>query len=409
VNAEIIGVGTELLLGQIANTNAQRISQRLAEIGIDVYRHSVVGDNLARMKESIGEALARADVVIITGGLGPTPDDITREAVAQVLRSPLVRHENLVAELRSFFADRGRDMPDTNLRQADLPEGAEVIAPEGTAPGFFAEKDGHLLIALPGVPWEMEQMMSKTVIPLLRARSGEAATVSREILVAGLGESHTHTQIADLVDAQTNPTIAYLAGHGLVRVRVTAKGPDAGSALALIAPVEAEIRGRLGEAAVPGHGSLAQIVGDLLKARSATVATAESLTGGLIGAELTKAEGASDFFVGAAVVYSSQTKASVLGVPREVLNQHGPVSGQAAVHLATGTAELFGADLGISATGVAGPADHDGQPPGTIYVGVSWRGDSGSRLVRGYGDRDNVRGIAVTAALDFARRVLTGT
>jgi nicotinamide-nucleotide amidase len=406
VNSEIIGVGTELLLGQIANTNAQRISQRLAEVGVDVFRHSAVGDNLDRMKEAISEALGRADVVIVTGGLGPTPDDITRDAVAAVLDRPLERHAGLVTELKEFFAGRGRDMPDSNLRQADIPKGATVIEPEGTAPGFYVEEGARLLVALPGVPWEMEQMMSKAVVPLLRTRAGDAATVSREVLGVGLGESHTHRQIADLVDAQTNPTIAYLAGHGLVRVRITAKGPNAADALALIEPIEAEVRSRLGQSAVPGHGSLAQILGDLLRAHSATVATAESLTGGLIGAELTKAEGASDFFAGAAVVYSSETKASVLGVPRAVLDEHGPVSGQTAAHLAAGTARLFDADLGISATGVAGPADHDGEPPGTIFVGVSWRHSSDSQLVRGYGDRDNVRGIAVTAALDFARRTL---
>jgi nicotinamide-nucleotide amidase len=406
VNAEVIGVGTELLLGQIANTNAQRISQALAEIGIDVYRHSVVGDNLARMTEVIRERVGRADVLLITGGLGPTPDDITRDAIAAAVGRPLARHDNLVEQLRSFFADRGRDMPESNLRQADLPESAVVIEPEGTAPGFYIEHGSHLVIALPGVPWEMEQMMSKTVIPLLRARSSFAATVSREILVVGLGESHTHKQIADLVDAQSNPTIAYLAGHGLVRVRVTAKAANAEAALELIAPVEAEVRARLGEAAVPGQGSLAQIVGDLLRARSATVATAESLTGGLIGAALTEAEGASDFFTGAAVVYSAGAKSSVLNVPDGILAKHGPVSAQAATHLAEGAADLFDTDLGISATGVAGPAEHDGQPPGTIYVGASWRGVSEARLVRGYGDRDNVRGIAVTSALDFARRVL---
>ena len=406
MNAEIIGVGTELLLGQIANTNAQHISQSLARVGIDVYRHSVVGDNLERMTELISEALERADVLIVTGGLGPTPDDITRDAISAAVGRPLVRHDKLVAQLRSFFASRGRDMPDTNLRQAEIPYGAVVIEPEGTAPGFHIELGPHLLIALPGVPWEMKEMLSKRVIPLLTARTPDAATMSREILVVGLGESHTHRQIADLVERQSNPTIAYLAGHGLVRVRVTAKAATTDAALARIEPVECEIRSRLGEAAVPGHGSLPQIVGDLLRARSATVATAESLTGGLIGAALTEADGSSDFFTGAAVVYSTTAKSSVLNVPDDVLETYGPVSAESATHMAQGAASLFDADLGISATGVAGPADHDGEPPGTIYVGASWRGVAEARLVRGYGDRANVRGIAVTSALDFARRVL---
>jgi nicotinamide-nucleotide amidase len=402
-------VGTELLLGQISNTNAQKISRALAGIGLDVFFHTVVGDNLRRMTEVIETAAARSDVVIMTGGLGPTPDDITREAVAAALGRRLVRHDNLAQELRRFFERRGRAMPEQNLQQADLPDGATPIPPEGTAPGFYVENSPALVIALPGVPWEMENMLKKAVLPLLQARAGKAVTVSREVMVVGLGESHTHELISDLVDAQTNPTIAYLAGHGLVRVRLTCKAPDETRASELIEPIETEIRRRLGDAAVTGDGStLAEIVGNVLRARRESAATAESLTGGLIGAELTKLEGASDFFLGSIVAYSNAVKERALRVSGRALRDAGPVSEEVAAEMAVGAAAVVGADLGIAATGVAGPAQHAGQRVGTIFVGAAYGGDSFVRKVHGYGDRDNVRGMAVTSALDLARRVLQG-
>jgi nicotinamide-nucleotide amidase len=408
LNAEVIGVGTELLLGQIANTNAQRLSAALASIGIDVYYHAAVGDNVDRMTEVITRAAGRSDVVIITGGLGPTPDDITREAISAAFDVPLVRRDDLAAELRAFFERRGRRMPETNLRQTDLPEGAVAISPEGTAPGFYLEARDTLVVALPGVPWEMTQMLDKVVLPLLRGRSG-AVTLSREILVAGLGESHTHERIEDLVAAQSNPTIAYLAGFGLVRVRITAKAADETAALAMIVPVEAEIRARLGRHAVPGEGStLAQVLGNLLLARSATVAVAESLTGGLLGAALTEAAGSSDYFVGAAVAYATRAKSSVLGVEDRLLADPGPVSEEVAGQMAEGAARLFGADLGLATTGVAGPAEQDGRPVGTIFVAASWRDHTEVRHVRGYGDRASMRGIAVTSALDLGRLMVQG-
>jgi len=324
MNAEIIGVGTELLLGQIADTNAQHISTALAEIGVDVHRHTAVGDNLQRMTLVIREALARCDALIITGGLGPTPDDITREGVAAALGLELRRDPELVALIRAIFASRDRAMPDSNLRQADLPAGARAIAPEGTAPGFTLESPTGVVFALPGVPWEMKAMLEKAVLPELTVRSGGAAIVSRQILVLGLGESLTHEKIADLVDAQTNPTIAYLAGKGQVRVRVTAKAGSQADAAALIDPVEAAIRARLGPAAVPGdHDSLTTALPALLADRAATVAAAESLTGGLIGVELTRAPGASAFFRGSLVCYSDQAKTEVAGVPRDILTASG--------------------------------------------------------------------------------------
>jgi nicotinamide-nucleotide amidase len=399
-------VGTELLLGQIVNTNAQRISKALASVGVDVFFHTVVGDNLTRATEAISNALARSDVAVVTGGLGPTPDDLTREAVAAATDRPLHRDDAIARWIREFFEERGRSMPEENLKQADLPAGARPIRPRGTAPGFYLEFDSKLLFALPGVPWEMEAMLEDTVVPELRRRTGGSVTLSKEVLVIGLGESHTHEKIADIVAAQSNPTVAYLAGRGRVRVRVTAKATTEDEAGALIAPIEDAVRARLGEAAVPGDGPLAEALGELLRERGLTVAVAESLTGGLIATELTEMSGASDYFAGSIVTYRDDAKLKLPAFDPSILEGPGAVSAESAAALAQGAAGAFGADLGLSATGVAGPNEQEGKPVGTIYVGACFEGHTDVREVRGYGDRRNVQGIAVTAALNLGRLVL---
>ena len=407
MKAEIVGVGTELLLGQIANTNAQYISEALASAGIDVYFHTVVGDNLERIRNVLVTALERSDAVVVTGGLGPTPDDITREAVCAVTGSELERSPDLVRKIETIFAKLGRGMPAENLRQADLPRGAEPIEPEGTAPGFWIDHGGSLLFALPGVPWEMKAMMGKTVIPLLRGRAGASTTVSREVIVVGLGESRTHELIADLVRDQTNPTIAYRAGGGLVRVRLTAKAQTEAAALGLIRPLEDEVRSRLGRDAMPADSvSPGDALGRLLRATGATVAVAESLTGGAMAAELTTTSGAGDYFAGSVVAYTNEAKRDVVGVDEAILDGPGAVSEEAAAALAAGAAARFGADLGLGATGVAGPSEQEGKPVGTIFVGAWLSGRVEVRQVTGYGDRDNIRAIAVTAAIDLGRRLL---
>ena len=367
-----------------------------------------MGDNLDRVVSTLATAAARADVVIVTGGLGPTPDDLTREAIAAHLGRPLERDARLAEKVTGIFRQMRREMPLENLRQADLPRGAIPIEPEGTAPGFYVE-DGALFVALPGVPWEMEAMMSKTVLPLLRQRSGTGVIVSREILVIGLGESATHQRIADIVGAQTNPTIAYLAGGGQVRVRLTAKAPDETAADSLLAPVEDELRARLGEAAVRGGSSLPEVLGAMLLEREATVAGAESLTGGLLGAALTSVAGSSTYFLGSLVCYTNEAKTGLAGVEPALLRRQGAVSEPVARALAEGASRSLGADLGLSTTGVAGPDMQEGKPVGTIFVGASWRGATRVREIRGYGDRANVRTFAVTAALDLGRRVLSET
>ena len=408
MNAEIIGVGTELLLGQIPNTNAQHISQVLAGIGVDVHHHVAVGDNVDRMVAVFTEAGERADAVIITGGLGPTPDDITREAVAATTGRKLARDERLAGVIRNIFERLGREMPEDNLRQADLPEGATPIEPEGTAPGFFLEHDGTIFFALPGVPWEMKAMMAKVVVPELKKRAGEQALVSRQILVIGLGESHTHKRIADIVERQTNPTIAYLAGSGQVRVRLSAKASSEAEALALIGPVEDEIRARLEGNALPGHpDNVVDAVAALLREREMTIATAESLTGGGLGSVLSNAAGASDYFLGGLVLYATEAKRDVGGIDPAILEGPGAVSEEAAAAMAEAAAERFGADVGLATTGVAGPTEQEGKPVGTVYVAASVAGKTEARHVQGYGDRDNIRAISVTASLELARRMIT--
>ena len=402
-----MGIGTELLLGQIANTNAQRISQALAGIGVDVHFHTVVGDNPQRMTDAIRTALDRSDAVVITGGLGPTPDDITREAVAEVLGRELHRDEGLAEMIRAVFAKLGRPMPEDNLRQADLPEGAEPIPLEGTAPGFVIEDERGTVFALPGVPWEMQAMLEKSVIPHLRERSGGHTLVSREVIVMGLGESRTHEQIRDLVDAQSNPTIAYRAGGGVVRLRLSAKATTENEAIALIRPVEEEIRSRLGTNALDGHfSSVAEALGALLREKELTIAAAESLTGGLIGTELTKVGGSGDFFLGSLVCYATESKSEVAGIDESILQGPGAVSEDAAKALAEAAASKFHAAVGVAATGVAGPTEQEGKPVGTLYVAAHFDGGTEVRFIQGYGDRDNIRSVAANSALDLGRRMV---
>lgn len=407
MKAEIVGVGTELLLGQIANTNAQRISEALATVGVDVHMHVAVGDNLDRIVGVLRTALERADAVIVTGGLGPTSDDITREAIATVTGRPLERDEGLLERIRDVFERLGREMPEDNAKQADVPEGARAIEPEGTAPGLVVEHEGSTLYALPGVPWEMEAMLKRVVLPDLRARAGDAVIASREIVVMGLGESHTQDKIGDIVDAQTNPTIAYLAGAGQVRLRLTAKAKSESEAYGLIDPVEAELRQRLGHNAFPGHASdISEGMGKLLRERGLTIAVAESLTGGLLSDALTRLTGSSDYYLGGVIAYATPAKKDVLGVDEAILAGPGAVSAEAAGALAEGAAARFGADLGVATTGVAGPGEQEGKPVGTIFVGAHLDGHTETRSVRGYGNRTNIRRMAVNAALDLARRVI---
>jgi nicotinamide-nucleotide amidase len=414
VRCEIVGVGTELLLGQIVNTNAAWIGQRLADVGWDCLRHTAVGDNEARIAEVIREALGRADAVIITGGLGPTQDDVTREALAAVAGAPLVRRPELEQWLRERFGRMGvRRMAEMNLRQADVPEGARYIDnPRGTAPGLIVELDGKPAYAVPGVPREMEGMLEQVVLPDLAARAGEGrAIVSRTLRTAGVGESRLAERLTPLwEEAGTGEvTLAYLASPGEVRVRLTAVGATREEAMAEIAPVEARVREELGDIVYgTDDETLEAAVGRLLRERDATLATAESLTGGLLGGRITGVPGSSDYYLGGVVAYATDAKASLLGVDQELLAAEGPVSEPVAAAMAEGARKAFGADLGLAATGVAGPTEQSGRRVGTLCLAAADSAGTVTRTLTAPGDRTQVRNWTSAVALDLVRRRLEG-
>jgi nicotinamide-nucleotide amidase len=411
VRAEIIGVGTEILLGQICNNNAQWISQALADIGVDVLDHQAVGDNEARIADAFRMALSRADVVISTGGLGPTQDDVTREGLAAALGVRLVRLPEIEEHLRAKFRQFGREMPESNLRQADVPEGARYILPDrGTAPGLVSRtSEGRIVYAVPGVPSEMREMMSGTILPELSRLTGPSALVSRIIKVTGMAEAKVAERLDDLFRASTNPTVAYLASSGEVRVRLTAKASRRSEAEDLISPLADEVARRLGRHVfTTSDEELEHVVGRLLKARAATVACAESLTGGSLAARLSQAPGASMYFKGSAVCYSAEAKQQVLGVSEETLRGPGVVSEECAREMAQGARRIFGADVALGLTGVAGPDPHDGKPPGTLCLGLAATEGEQSRSFRAPGDREQIRRWAEQAALDLLRRYLEG-
>ena len=413
MRCEIIGVGTELLLGQIVNTNAAWIGRRLAEIGWDCFRHTAVGDNQARIAAAIREALERSDAVIVTGGLGPTQDDVTREAIAEVAGVPLVRRPELEAWLRQRFASYGvHPMPEINLRQADVPEGARPIDnPRGTAPGLIVEVGEKVVYAVPGVPREMEHMMERAVLPDLTRRAGEGRViVSRTLRTAGLGESRIADRLTPLWESMAGGvTLAYLASAGEVRVRLTAVGATREAALAELAPVEAAVRAELGDAVYGmDDDTLEGVVGRLLTERGATLATAESLTAGLVAARVTSVPGASAYYRGGVVAYALDAKAGILDVDPDLLERYGAVSEPVAARMAEGARRALGADVALATTGVAGPEPHAGQPVGTLCLGVADEEGSAAVTTRAPGDRAQVRAWATTLALDVLRRRLTG-
>ncbi len=410
MRAEILGVGTEILLGQIANTNAQWISEHLAEIGIDVLRHGVVGDNFDRIVEAIHLGVSRADVVIATGGLGPTQDDITRPALAAAAGVALVRIPVIEERLRERWAATGREMPASNLVQAEVPEGGREIAPvRGTAPGLVLDVEGVRVYALPGVPAEMQEMMEGTVLPELAALAGPSTLVSRTLRCVGMAESKIAESLDDLFRGSTNPTVAYLAGGGEVKVRLTAKATTRERAEALIAPVAAEAASRLGDVVFSGADeSLEEVVGRLLRDARLTLGCAESLTGGELGARITSVPGASAYFLGSAVTYAPQVKHAVLGVSLETLEGAGSVSRGCAAEMAAGARRLFGADLGLALTGAAGPEPHGGAHVGEVWIALEADGLAHQRSLRWPGDRGFIRRLAEQAALDLVRRHLSG-
>jgi nicotinamide-nucleotide amidase len=411
MRCEIVAVGTELLLGQIVDTNSSWMGEQLAMIGVEHLRQTKVGDNLGRITDAINEALERADAVIVCGGLGPTQDDITREAIAQVMGVDLVRDDKVADVIRELFASRGRSMPDNNLRQADVPAGASVIEQRtGTAPGLICPVGDKVVYAVPGVPYEMKEMLERAVLPDLAARAGvQQVIVSRVLRTWGESES----RVAELLDERLREldetgaaTIAFLAsGIEGIKVRLTARGDDEVHAKELLDAEEAAVREVLGDIVFSGEDlPMEAEVGRLLEARGWTLAIAESLTGGLASSRVVNVPGSSEWFKGGVVAYDSQVKFDVLDVPE------GPVvSEDAAKAMADGVRRLLKAEVGVSMTGVAGPAEQEGQPPGTVWLGVAVGDDVEARQLRLPGDRDRVRQLSVISVMDLLRRKLLST
>ena len=412
MRAEILAVGTELLLGQIPNTNARWMSEELAAIGVDVLHHQVVGDNVDRIVEALRLAASRADVILVTGGLGPTQDDVTRDAIASLLEVPMVRYpeiERLLHEkFRSFGVGR---MPASNLRQADVPEGASYILPvRGTAPGLIANLPvGARIYAVPGVPAEMEEMMRGTILPAVAAETAPEVIRSRVLRCTGIGESAVAELVADLFEGSTNPTIAFLASTAEVKVRVTAKARSAPDAEELIEPVIDEVRGRLGEHVFTvTDESLEEAVVRLLASAGLSLSGAESLTGGGLGARITAVPGASTVFAGSAVVYANGAKAAILGVSKDTLEGPGPVSEACAREMAAGARRAYATDVAVAVTGAAGPEPHGGAAPGTVWIALVADHVDHARRLQVPGERDRVRRASEQSALDLVRRHLEG-
>lgn len=409
MRTEIIAVGTELLLGEIVNTDAPMIAQGLAELGIGVYFQTVCGDNPDRLKSVLEVAKQRADLIITTGGLGPTADDLTKETIAAAFGKGLVRDEESMARLREHF--KGRTMTKNNEKQADVPEGCTVFQNDwGTAPACAFEGEGCLVIMLPGPPRECTPLFREKVMPFLEKRRG-GALCSRYVKVFGMGESEMASRLSRQMDTWENPTAAPYAKEGECLVRITAMGKDKEEAFAMTEPAVREVRQVLGDVVYGVDvDSLEQVVVQEMTARGLTLATAESCTGGLMGKRITDVPGASACYLGGVVSYQNEVKENLLGVRHETLITKGAVSEDTACQMAEGVRKALGADIGISTTGVAGPGGGTPEKPvGLIYVGISTKDKTWAvRILRPRQSRESLRRLASSTAFDLVRRHLEG-
>ena len=410
--AELIAVGTELLLGNIANTDAQMLSKGLSALGINVYYHTVVGDNPQRLKAAVEIAKSRADIIITTGGLGPTCDDLTKNVLAECFGKKLVYDEESAERIKDYFQrlHPGGTMTENNLQQAYLPEGCTIFSNDwGTAPGCAFEADGVRVIMLPGPPNECTPMFEHRAVPYLQALA-DGVIASRTLKIFGMGESAVEAKLRDRMNALTNPTLAPYAKTGEVELRITAKAATVEEARALIVPVEKEVRDIFGPLVYGADvASMEEVVLGLLKEKGLTMGTAESCTGGLVAKRLTDLSGASAVFKGGVVSYTNEVKAGVLGVPQEMLDEFGAVSAQVAQAMAQGARKVLGCDLSVSLTGVAGPNPDDrGNPVGLVYVALDTPEGTRVRELHLINGRARIRTVAATNAFDMVRRYLTG-
>ena len=411
MRAEVVAVGTELLIGQIVDTNSAWIGEQLALAGIDSTHQVKVGDNVGRIVGVLRAALERADAVVVCGGLGPTHDDVTRDALAEVMGVPLRRDPEALALLESVFAGRNREMPRNNLRQADVPEGATIIPQRlGTAPGLVCPVGEKVVFAVPGVPFEMKEMVERVVLPELRRRSGETSVIrSRTLRTWGFGESRLAEILAPRLEALEAvgagvPTMAFLAsGIEGIKVRLTVKAPDEAAALDALDAEEAQVRALTGPAVFGvDDETMEHAIGELLVAAGLRLAVAESFTGGLIASRVVAVPGASRWFAGGVVAYATEVKHRLLEVPAGDV-----VSEVAAAAMAEGVRRLLRADVGLATTGVAGPDPQEGKPPGTAFAGIALPGEPGTaRALELVGGRARVREIGTITALDALRRQL---
>lgn len=409
--AEILAVGTEILLGDITNTNAKELSEALKALGIGVYWHTVVGDNPQRLREAVEIAKQRANLIITTGGLGPTYDDLTKETVCGCFGVPLRPYEDEAEKIRAYFRNTKREMPENNLKQAMLPEKCTVFSNgNGTAPGFAFESAGCHVILLPGPPREMRLMLQTGVIPYLRSLSAETL-VSHDIRIFGMGESAVEARLKEYMESLTNPTLAPYAGTAEVRLRVTAKAKTEAEAEAMTVPVIERVRETLGDLIYAiDEPSLESACLHLLQEKGLTFAAAESCTGGLIAKRITDIPGASQVFMGGVVSYTNTVKHDILGVPAETLEKFGAVSPETALAMAIGAKRVCSADIAVSVTGCAGPSsDERGTPVGTGFVGFASKDQCGVRAIQMGADREWGRVYAASSAFDLIRRYLTGT
>ncbi|GIV60913.1 MAG: CinA-like protein [Rhodothermaceae bacterium] len=416
MNAEVLTVGDELLIGQVVNTNAAWIGEQLHQAGIEVVRMTTLGDDEDAIRAALDEAFRHATLVIVTGGLGPTHDDVTRQAVAACFGVPLVFDEAVYAQICDRFVQRGRTVPESNRAQALIPEGFTVLPnPVGTAPGlWYAEEAGgrrRLLAVLPGVPFEMRVLMEHEVLPRLRALDGRRVILHKTLLTTGIGESHLQEKLGDAVSLLgPDLRLAYLPGTSGVRLRLTARAADEPAARARLEQLEAVLRARIAPYLFGEDGdTLEGVVGALLRERGLTLAVAESCTGGYVCHRLTNVSGASGYVTGGIVAYSNRVKIEVLGVDPAVLDEHGAVSEVVARQMAAGVRTCLGTDVGVATTGIMGPTGGTPEKPvGTVWVGYAGAHGTDATLHRFAHDRRTNKALASTAALNLIRLHLIG-
>jgi nicotinamide-nucleotide amidase len=409
MRCDVVAIGTELLLGQIVDTNSSWLGEQLSAAGIDSCLQVKVGDNLNRMVKAIRQTLEDADAVIICGGLGPTHDDITREAIAEIMGVELEFNDEVGMAISEMFASRNRRMPEINMRQAMVPKGANIIEQRrGTAPGLICPVGNKVIYAVPGVPYELYEMFERAILPDLLVRSGSVSVISSRVLRTwGESESGLNERLFGVIEeleSVGNPTLAFLAsGWEGIKVRLTAKAATRPEVASILDEWEQKVRAAIGDIVFGvDDDTMESVVLQMLRDRGLTLGLAESVTGGLVSGRLTNIAGASDVLRGAVVSYASEVKFDVLGVT------NGPVvSPEAAVEMAVGAQRVLGADVGLSLTGVAGPAEQEGQRPGTLCIGVALpNGVTASSVVQLPGARDQMRQLSVISALDFLRRQL---